>query len=537
MVKISETQWNFIYLGAGALVFVIFCVFIWFDFEEIDNLSGQYEDLQKKIQEGVKKKNQIKILKHDLWFLKEKYEHFKQVLPKKENIENFFIKFYDTLERFRRERSMKPWERFQIKVAQSDSPQADTSNTQGKKVQEAPPPRAKKAEATGPFGQTEYVATLPLTFNQLGQLLNEIENHEPFYGITKIDVGGMTTKDFSTDPIGVTNLEMICFSYSGTDPEIDAINQALNKFEPDENKKKEYENEKAKWSEKNTFIWTNVTRDPFNQGQVLKPIATTQVASSEPGKTKMEDVLPPPAEDQLKEDLKSLQNTRDSLSALAITENWMMLERQIKDKKYEADIKRIKASITPQNDKDGTTKNNIDKISNELKEWQKLIDEAQKKIKARQLVDVAEAQITKMQELYEKGKASASQELLENVKKIHNDTMPELRNYASFEKEIKQLGVLRKKVEELYAKADTQIKIIQLASKIKVYGIIYIKKNPDLSVAFIDKKTIHKNDILNDVGFVVHEIQENQVILRYKDETVPIVLKKNVKTTAEKTSS
>ena len=108
---------------------------------------------------------------------------------------------------------------------------------------------------------------------------------------------------------------------------------------------------------------------------------------------------------------------------------------------------------------------------------------------------------------------------------------------SSYENKIKQLGTLRKRIEELYDKADTQIKIIQMASKVKLYGIIYMKKNPETSIAFIDKKPVRKNDILSNLGFVVHEIQETKVILKYKEETVPILLKKSPEPSKRKEDS
>ena len=535
-MKLTETQMMFIYLGIGAAVFITFAVFVYFDYDEIDLLKQEQNKVEGEIQGALKKQSELKGLKNDLWFMKEKYEYFKQVLPKQENLENFFILFYENLEKFRKSRNMQPWNRFKIDGIYNDTLEDEEDQKKGKGSAKTPPKPAAKKGSTGPFTEYGYSASIPVTFNHLGQLLNEIENYEPFYGITQIKVGTMSApkrkgEAQSAEMEGTVELKLINFSYSGNDPEAEQANKLLAKFKPDKNIEDKFNNQKKNWTEKNVFVWSQVSRDPFNNLQVLTPIGP-KVGAEEEGKEKLAVELPKD-EKALQESMKNIQAKRDRLHALAVIEAWVELENLIRELKYEVELKMMKTALNTQNDADGKMKSRIEKMLVELKEWQKLVDEASKEKKARQLVDVAENKVAKMKELYQQGKEAGSQEILEKVKQIHNEIIPEMRSYKTFEPKIKKLGDLRKSIEEYYAKADTQIKIIQMVSKIKLFGIIFMKKNPDLSIAFIDKKPVHKNDILN-MGFVVHEIQETKVVLKYKEETVPVPLKRGVKTDEKK---
>ncbi|HON45878.1 MAG TPA: hypothetical protein PLR86_11090 [Planctomycetota bacterium] len=59
-----------------------------------------------------------------------------------------------------------------------------------------------------------------------------------------------------------------------------------------------------------------------------------------------------------------------------------------------------------------------------------------------------------------------------------------------------------------------------------------MKHNPDLSVAFVNEDTVKKNDVIS-MGFVVQSIEADGIILRYKEETVPIIMVKNTQNTKE----
>jgi hypothetical protein len=538
-MKLSEKAIHFIYLGIGGLVFLVFLVLLYFDYDEMDIKQKEHDGVKNEISEAEKKKAAIGGLKNELWFLREKHEHFRSALPEEKN----FMDFYKTLEDFRLERKMNPWTAFQIDKIVAEQNEGDKKGAKPGTPTPPPPPPKRGEAPEGPFRQTNYTASIPVTFNQLGQILNQIENYKQFYGVSQIQIPTMQLpkKDKEAKEAvggdemeGIVTLKLVSFSYSGANP----LEQEVEKYIPKEAKDrkakftptKDMEDKLAKkkkeWDEKSHFSWSKPGRDIFDQSHVLTPIRKD---TPPPPNGKPEIHIVPPTLDKLKDILKDLETVRDHLHTLATGEKWVELDNQIREKRYEP---KLNAVVVPsQQDEDGKIKARIEKWRTELKEWKKLIMEASREKKANDLVQVGEGKVATMKDLYTKGKEKGSESTLRQVLKTHDEIVPQFREFKDFEKKIKALENLRKEAEELYSKADTQIKIIHLASKLKLFGIIYIKDKPELSVVFIEKKAVKKNDVLM-MGFVVHEIEEGKVILRYKEETVPIPLKKPSKAKA-----
>ena len=526
MGKLTDKQVNMIILGVGVLLLLTFSVLSYLDYEEIDGLRGKLRGVVTEINKSLAKKREIPKLKSKLWLLHKKYEHFKEVLPTDKD----YLKFYETLEQFRIKRKMLPWKTFRTEKVETE----DKDNGNAKK-KPAPRGRGRGKKPSGPLEQTAYIAAIDMTFDQLGQLLNFIERYDRYYAVTDLKISSMKVLESSSkllanalevgnDPIGAINLKLVTFAYTGKSPDKEVAASLGPKYKPDKKLQKKYDNLAKVWTKKSSFLWSRPKRNPFNKDEVLIPSAKTP--QGPPIVKKEEKVVGPQPLDKVKEKLKELQKTRDFLHTLAVAESLIELDKQIKVKNYEKDVKQI--VLTPQNDPDNSIRKRLQEMRKELKEWKKMIDDASRQKKARQLVESGKNKIREMQELYEKGKNKGSQELLKEVIKIHNEIMPQFREYKDLEGSIPELSSLRQRAEEYYSRADTQIRIIQLASKLNLRGIIFMKDTPELSVAFIDKKVVHKNDILMK-GFVVHEIKEEKVILRYKEETVPIILKRGKK--------
>jgi hypothetical protein len=174
----------------------------------------------------------------------------------------------------------------------------------------------------------------------------------------------------------------------------------------------------------------------------------------------------------------------------------------------------------------------VTEMQKELKGWKFAIQEADRQKRARQLTVAGLKKLRDMEALYEEGKIKGDQKILYQVQSLHNEFIPQLKEYADLESKISGLEILRNKMENLYTKTENQIKILQLASRLQLKGIIYMKHNPDLSVAFVNEDTVKKNDVIS-MGFVVQSIEADGIILRYKEETVPIIMVKNTQNTKE----
>ena len=358
-----------------------------------------------------------------------------------------------------------------------------------------------------------------MNFAQLGQLLNLIENYDRFYGVSSIRIGSMKRTKDTGELEAQINLTLVSFWYSGSTPLDTEVDKFLNNFAPSPQLLEELHALKEKdWTPKKSFLWKKPPRDPFDQEQVL-----IRVAEQTDKTAKKEKLGPPPEQAQLKVALEDLQEIRNFLHMLVIAESWAELQVALKEKNYEKKLTGLQ--ITRKNDPNSQISKKVLGMRKELKNWKISIRDADRKQKARQLTIFGKKRIEEMRKLYTEGKLKGSQSILQKVRNIHNEIMPQFKQFADLEFKIPELKTLRKQTEELYNKAETQIKIIQLAAKLNLRGVIYMAKNDNLSVAFINEKVVHKNDVLM-MGFVVDQIQAEGVILRYKEETVPIRLKR-----------
>lgn len=509
MGKLTEKQTNILYIGIGVVVLLVFSVLIYFQYEKNEELNQGIEQKQKEKEEATKKQRSLPKMIADLWKMQQKYEYFKKVLPSNANDE--FTKFYDTIDAFRSDRGIKGWKYLRTKEIESLG-QVDKNDGKPQKVDPTKRP-------TGPFVETFYQGSIPLTFDQLGQMLNFIENYERFCGVQEIQVSSPTASKDGGETESMVNLTLVSYSYGGSQPLDDDIQAFIKDFGVPPDLQKEVDDLKNKdWGRKERFVWTKPMRDPFEKEKVVGT-EITQGKKTKEG----EEIVKPHTADVLDTEIKTLQDTQKFLHMLAVAENWVELQNALIDRQYEKNLMNLK--ITKKNDPTGAINTKVLEMQRELKVWKQSIQEADRQKRASQLVMLGRKKIKEMEDLYEKGKKNGSQKDFNDVLTIHNEFMPQFREFGDLEKATPGLETLRKRMETLNSKAETQIKIIQLADKLVLKGVIYIPNRPELSVAFINEKVVKKNDILV-MGFVVHEIQEEGVVLRYKEETVPIRLKR-----------
>lgn len=513
MGKLTEKQTNILYLSIAVFIFLVFGVFSYLDWEKIEETKQQIAAKEQETANAKRKQQKLPKLTADLWKMQQKYDYFKKVLPSKEE----FTKFYDTLENFRSERNIKPWKFFRTRDVMGEGAELEKDDKKGKPKQIQVPKKS-----SGPFEEIFYIASVPLSFDQTGQILNFIENYERFYGVQVIQTGSpMPSKDGGEIEC-LVNLTLISYFYSGTTPLDDEVSDILKDFEVSSDLQKEIEESKNKeWGRKENYIWTKPMRDPFDKDKLLAPVKSddTKILGEK------DKIQPPPAVDQLETEIQDLQKIRNYLHMLAVAESWVELQNSLIDKKYERILMNLK--ITKKNDPTGMISSKVAEMIRELKKWKQSIQEADRQKRVRQLVTVGRKKVKEMESIYEEGKKKGLQSEFEKIINIHNEYTPQFREFSDLEKIIPGLDALRKSMENLNAKAQTQIKILQLTEQLKLRGLIYLQHKPELSVAFINEKVVKKNDILM-MGFVVHEIQQEGVILRYKEETVPIRLKRTV---------
>jgi len=511
MGKLTEKQTNILYISIAVVFFLIFGVLSYLDWEKIEEKKQEIARRAQEIESAKKKQRRLLTRTSELGKRQQQYDYFKKVLPSKEE----FTKFYDTLESFRSERNIKPWNFFRTKDIMGEQSQLEKDDKKSKQV-------VVPKKASGPFEEIFYMASVVITFDQLGQLLNFVENYERFYGVHEIQASAGTPSKDGGETESMVSLTLVSYFYSGTTPLDEEVNDILKDFDPPAELQKEIDDTRNRdWSRKESYVWTKPMRDPFEKEKLLAPIKAddTKILGEK------DKIQPPPPQEQLETDIQDLQKIRNYLHMLAVAESWVELQNGLIDKKYERILMNLK--ITKKNDPTGMIASKVAEMIRELKKWKQSIQEADRQKRARQLVLMGRKKVKEMEDTYENGKKKGLQSEFEKIRNIHNEYIPQFREFSDLEKNIPGLDALRKRMENLNGKAETQIKILQLTERLQLRGVIYMQHKPELSVAFINEKVVKKNDILM-MGFVVHEIQEEGVILRYKEETVPIRLKRTI---------
>ncbi|HRU51686.1 MAG TPA: hypothetical protein P5543_05790 [Planctomycetota bacterium] len=529
MSKLTEQQMNLIYIGIGVFFVLIFGYMTYSDTCQIEELEGQIASVQNSVNEAKKKKNEIPKLTEQLWVMHQKFDFHKKVLP--EVKEDNFVRFYDTLETIRAQKGIKPWSYFRTIQ--------DVSEDLAKQQNIPEAPKGRSARTKTPVIKTSYEedkveAAAIITFDQLGQLLSEIENQERIYSVQGINIAKVLPSQEGGDTEMEVALHLTSYRYTGKMPSEEEVLKFIDSsiYEPSSKIQKQLEEQKNnEWIRKDKFIWTKPPYDPFDKDKVIRlatpPEDIIQVHDDSDMETKIQVPL---VQEQLAQEIENLQNIRNYLHMLTVAESWIELQNALVEKKYESQLMALK--ITKANDPDGVFGNKVTEMQKELKGWKFAIQEADRQKRARQLTVAGLKKLRDMEALYEEGKIKGDQKILYQVQSLHNEFIPQLKEYADLESKISGLEILRNKMENLYTKTENQIKILQLASRLQLKGIIYMKHNPDLSVAFVNEDTVKKNDVIS-MGFVVQSIEADGIILRYKEETVPIIMVKNTQNTKE----
>ncbi len=545
--KLSDKQTNIACAVIAGLLFLGFGAMTYFDYEELLKVESDTEAKKVEIKQAEIKRDQIPDLKATLWYMKKKYEHFKEMLPTQQESAAFYAK----LDKYRIEKGIKPWKSLSTKATiietaeeekKSNDPQSMQNKTETTKPKKPAPQgkNAPKQSAFGEFIETTYYASVSLTFDQLLQFLNTIENDKRFYGIQEIKMSGSKGAVTKTknpkdafkelgNPDIETDLVIVSFTYTGDMPVDKEVTKFIDdKYKPPLETQEKLNSEIKIWESKEDFSATHASRNPFDKEQVLQRIIQDISDKNEEIKNKISPLLPA---EQLKREMERIQDIRNKLHILAVAESWSNLQEDISKLGYDKMLENIQA--TKDNDPQGLISEKIIALRKELSEWNKAILSAGQEEKARRLLAKSKQKLQEIDLLYEEGKKNGIQKNFEKIISIHNEIMPQLREVSDWESKIPELGNVRKEVEIKYSKAETQIKIMQLATKLKLEGIIYLpnfKENKDssetkdMSVVFINKKLMRKNEII--MGFVIQSIEEDKIILRYKEETVPLQFKR-----------
>ena len=517
MAKLSEKQINIISLAGGVVVFILFGVFSYMDYDEVEVLKKQQAAVEQEINQAKTKKAALVSLKSDLYVLKENYDFVKQKLPDNKEI----LKFYETLDEFRLSKNIEPWKSFEVLDKGFFSPEEDEPGQ--KTDQKTAPKTPPQKQAPQMLTTTEYKASLPLTFNQLGEMLTAIESYPRYYGVTSIQLAGMSSKIPGAELSADVNLTLVSFTYpqvAGFDEK--QVVRLLSDFKPTDKEQKKIQDLKSKWDPVN-FQWTPLPRNPFDKSKVLTK-ENKKETDVKTNKMETVDVVDPAAVPQK---ILALEKNRNHLYPFAVAKLWVELQSKMAEANYEENLTKL--VIT--GNVEASLRQKAEQMQKELREWKVEIKKVGIEQKARQFLETAAKKIQEMENIYLEGKELSSVDTFKKVITIYQDLLPQLKEYEPLENKITQLQVTRKRAEELYRKADTQIKIIQEVAKLELQGVIYWANKPQHSVAFIsfsnNKKVVRKDDVVM-APFVVQDIKEGEVILRYNDETVSLRLKRVV---------
>lgn len=515
MPKLTDKQKSLLYLGGGLVVAIIFLLLSYSDNKKIKKIKRQQRGVQNQINRARSKQKKLPRLKSKLYVLRANYEIFKRVLPTKKEV----LGFYETLDEFRKKAGLPPWNNLGIVRVEKLKKKKKTAAGKQKKKKKKPRRRRRKPKP-GAFVATKYKGSVLASLDELGKLLNLIELHDSYFGVENISIPPMAKR--GNDLRTTINLTMLSYTYPNPTP-IDAeADRLLKGFTPDIKVQNQVESLQKQLVNKNPFKWSKPARNPFDKSPSLGP----KVQPDKGKKPKAIKIVEPKSSELTLKEIEKLEATSKVLEMLAKTGNWEQLHAQMND--YNFEPKLMGLVLNNNNDPTGELKKRTNKMRKQLKEWKRGVKRWNELARATAFLARADKKIQEMTELYEKGKSKGSHKILQQVIKKHNVLIPEIREFAHLEQQIPELVTVRKKTEKLYSKAEIQIKIIKLSKKLKLRGIIHIRDNPELSVAFINNKIVHKDDILM-MGFVVQEVRPEEVILRYKEETVPIRLKRAVK--------
>ena len=526
MGKLNEKQLNLIVIGAGVLLSLIFGILCYFDEEEITEINENKKTEENKIRQLLANKRDIQKNKRQLYKLQANFDTLKKLLPDQKKI----LEFYAIMDQFRLEH----------RIASFDDIRKVDRTTLGK---EGETKSAKaKPKSTGPFIEDEYVLGFQGDYNQVGELINKAERFDRFFSLKAVKISPLRKNKDDKEKRSTVQLKMVTFSFEGQQGKALEENLAkyLKGFTPDTTLEEEIRKRKQELEHTQTsFVWHKIQRNPLDQDQVITPEPEKGTEPAETSKDKKDEVEvdpfgPTENDKSIEEKFQDLWQERNYLHLLASAGNWTELQIALGTNKYERKIQTVVVSLTNDNDPKGETRSKLNEMHAELQEWKTKIDEVRHEQQAKDLLTKADEILKDMRAKYNEAKRKGDQKLLENIRTQHNAIMPRLIEFADMYAKVPGLQEVKLEIEKLYKKADTQIKIINLAQKLDLQGIIYWAEKPEASVAFINKKAVHQNEAL-DLGFVIHKIHEGEVVLSYEGETVPLRLKRGFKKITEKT--
>ena len=546
MNKLTDQQRNFAILGVGVFLALIFGYLTYSDYGTIDEIVKKRQGVEKEIMEATRKKNEIPKMKEELYLRNQAFQNFRKLIPRddEDEVKNEFLKFYEQIDSFRINQKMKPFVYFRsledhIRLTEGLEPKKEEPKKKSRSR------RNKKAAPAGPFKPIKYIANLDVTYNQLGRLLQSIEKYERFYAVTSISMPSFEVQEVDGNTLydepyeGNVTLNFTTFSYQNKNQEkLDTeLAKHLKNFKPKKSVLERLEKLQSVLNQQDDFEWTDV-QSPFDKRPIVgidipipkggdKPSTSTETETNifdeVFGKTDISGTQEPPTEEKVKKLFEDIEASRQSLALTAAAENWGELEVQIRNSPYEKLLSTIiiKSDVDPE----GVYQRKLKERKDELRDWKRSVVRANKVEKARQFIPSARAELEKMENLYNEGRDQGSKNLLADARKIYDNIVLLMKNYEDVEKEVEELREVKVDAEKLLSKVDTHIKLINMASKLKLQGIIYMEDTPRLSVALINNKAVRKDDILLK-EFVIDKIQDEEVVLKYQEETVAIKLKR-----------
>ncbi len=528
MGKLNEKQINITIISCGVVVFLIFGVLCYLDYKEIDRIRQLQETEESKRTLLTNKKLQVERNKKKLFMLRANFDVLKKILPDEKQVLNFIL----TVDNFRKENQINAFT--EISKVDSKTEDGNTLDFDGKiiEIESVVASKAKKV-LEGPFTEDEYRMSFVGTYNQLGELMNRIERFDRFFSLKSFKMSALKEvgKEENTRRLSTIELSVVTFSFNGESSTLEddeLINEYLKDFKATEQVEKDVAARQAELEDsKTSFLWRVARRDPLDQLQIIQRETEGKTKEVDEPITSVEEDKPDPIE-VLNEKLFKLIEDRNYLHLLYSAANYGELELSIKKSDYENRVLGIKIQYNTVNDPEGEKRKKIADMHKELLEWQTIINEKKKDGEIKQILETAERDLNQMVKSYEKGKNTSNPELFREVMAMHNRNMPVLLDYQDKDQDFPLLPQFREKMKEYYEKAETQINILTLSKKLKLEGVIFWADKPYASIAFINSKSVRKDDIL-ELGFVVHTINRGEVILSYRGETVPIRLERKVK--------
>lgn len=589
MNKLTEKQKILVYVGIGVVVFLLFSILSYLDYVAIDDLDRLQKKEAKKLAKLEKQKKEIqsKFLPQMFNGLAE-YDAFKSKLLTEKEIESMF----ETFEKWRDKVSASTqmdvgaWG---LKVDETNLEKKVDPKSGGTAKKKRGRGRNKKA-APSVFDATNFSVSVVCTFQQLGMLLDLIEHEEKFYAVTEFKIpklsfssgrkrrrrgARVSVKEGPIEPRAKMTFKVVSYSLKSTgavqvlmdvNDYLDPKNgkgkkyaKAINKLKKAQKKAEEASEAQAQaQAAPSEFVnWQPGIPNPFRPK--LTPIVVEQgpIGPRPPGATTStgKDVGPPPDRtlEQMELDYDKLKQIREAiLSDLAAEKKWSLLRNELnqevlENQKYPEALSRLDTRLRRYNTKDsqGEAANKrrelqakVLELSRECRNWQDLIRKRDRRGEADSLIRNVMAKISRMNEIYTRGKAARSPQILAEGKNIHREFASSLkgelqyfgRSKDSHDNEMyrRLLGV-DESAQLALTKITNQIKILDYALKLQknFQGVIQYedpKKKKTISVAYINNEPKVVGAPLTE-GFQVRNITEKGIELQFgKEETVMVYI-------------